>query len=567
MEAMADLPREITQAASGAARSFGPFSLSLTRRALFEGERRVSLGARAFDVLLALTDRPGELISKKELLASVWPDVHVDDAALRVHISGLRKALGPRPGGGQYIVNVAGRGYRLIALLVEKTDVLTATFSPARGFIAGVHGAPTRIIGRGFAVQTLADNLPLRRFVTVTGPGGIGKTTVALAVAARLADGYRDGVRFVDLTSLSDPALVLHEVASVLQLMGLSFRSESDLVAAVRDRQMLLVLDNCEHLAEVVARLAEHILAAAPAVHILTTSREPLRAAGEWVHRLPPLGLPPQVTPLNSDEVLNSPSVALFVERSRAANDSLSFAPDDLPSVAGICHRVDGIPLAIELAAARVDLFGIQVLAERLNASFDLLTGGRRTALPRQRTLRATLNWSYGLLSPAEQTLLRGLAVFRDGFTLDAVRAIVQDQDSKLSLLETMAALVDKSMVSVVRDEHSARYRLLETTRAYAAERITENGDLDEVMRRYADYFHLLVRRSEADWPEKSDQTWLAIYGHTVADVRAAIDWLLARDDRITQGISLTSRSSPLWFALGLIEEYRGLVERAQHAI
>jgi predicted ATPase len=432
------------------------------------------------------------LIRKDDLLARVWPEVHVDDAARRVHISALRKALGISLRGEQYIANVAGPGYRFIGQLVESAHAVAAAFSPAGALLEGDQGSAARIIGRDFAVQTLLENLPVKRFVTVTGPGGMGNTTVALAVAARLPDEYRDGLQFVDLTSLSDPALVLQEVASQLQLLGFSFQSDVDLVASLQDRQMFLVLDNCEHLAEPVALLVERILAAARAVHILTTSREPLRAMGEWVHRLPPLALPPPVIPLNAAEILNSPSVTLFIERCRAANDSFVLADADLPSVVGICHRVDGIPLAIELAAARVDLLGVQVLAKLLNESFDLLTGGRRTALPGQRTLRATLNWSYELLSEDERAVFCRFATFRGSFTLDAAKAVAKERDSKLSLLDHMAALVDKSLISVVSRAHSTLYRLFETTRAYASEKLVESGELDEVMRRHADYFCLL---------------------------------------------------------------------------
>jgi predicted ATPase/DNA-binding winged helix-turn-helix (wHTH) protein len=560
---MADPSPEMTSTRPDRVRSFGPYRLSLMEQALFEGDRRIPLGSRAFDILLTLTDRPGELISKSDLLAKVWPELHVDEAALRVHISALRKVLGPTSSGGQYIANVAGRGYKFVGQLVESLDVLSGAFSPVGDAPVGFRRPEDRVIGREMAIQAIVENLPTRRFITITGPGGMGKTTVAVAAAARISDEYRDGVQFVDLTTVSDGTLILQKVASVLQLQGLSFRSENDLVASMRDRRMLLLLDNCEHLLEPVAFLAERILDGSSAVHILATSREPLRATGEWVHRLPPLGLPPAATVLNTAEVLNSPSVVLFLERVRAANNSFVLADADLRSVVNICRRLDGIPLAIELAAARVDVLGIPHLAKLLNESFNLLTEGKRTALPRQRTLRATLDWSYRLLAEDERALLSKLAIFQGSFTLDAAAAVSGDAADKSSLLDGMAALVAKSLVSAAPKSHHAPYRLLETTRAYALERLAESGELDKTQRRHADYFCVLMREAEADWAAKSDQAWLAMYADTIADVRAAIDWLLRQDGHPTQGVALVGLSAVLWFALGVLEEYRGLAERA----
>jgi predicted ATPase/DNA-binding winged helix-turn-helix (wHTH) protein len=554
---------DVTPVHSFRARSFGPFRLSLAEQVLFEGDRRLPLKGRAFEILLVLTERPGELISKNDLLAKVWPDVHVDEAALRVHISALRKVLGTSPSGGRYIANVAGRGYKFVGELVESLDALSGAFSPANEAPGGFQRSEDRIIGREMAVQTLVENLPTRRFVTITGPGGMGKTTLALGVAAKISNEYRDGVHFVDVTALSDASLVLQKVASALRLQGLSFHSEADLVASMRERRMLLILDNCEHLVEPVAFLAERILEAAPAVHILTTSREPLRAAGEWVHRLPPLGLPPLEGTVNAAEIMSFPSVVLFLERIRAANDSFVLADADIPTLVDICHRVDGIPLAIELAAARVDLLGIQGLAKLLRDSFNLLTEGRRTALPRHRTLRATLDWSYGLLAEDEQILLCKLAVFRGSFTFEAAAAVTGDQSSTSILLNGIAALVAKSLISAAPESYAARYRLLETTQAYALEKLAESGERDQVLHRHADYFHMLLGRAEADWAEKPGQAWLAIYAHIIADVRAAIDWLLKQDAHQVQGVALTGLSSVLWFALGAMEEYRGLAKRA----
>lgn len=544
-------------------RLFGPFRLSLRQQTLFEGDRRLPLKGRALDVLLALTKQPGELLSKAELLAKVWPDVHVDEAALRVHIAAIRKLLGPGPDGGPYITNVAGRGYKFVGELVETLDALSGAFSPDGQTFAGFRRLDDRIIGRATVVRGLVEDLPSRRFITIAGPGGMGKTTVALSIAAEISGDYRDGIHFVDLTTLSDATLVMQKVASSLRLQGLSFQSEVDLVASVRDWQMLLILDNCEHLLEPVAALAERILEGAPGVHLLATSREPLRASGEYVYRLLPLDLPPREGATNSMEILGCSSVILFLERARAANLSFVLAETDIPSLVEICHRLDGIPLAIELAAARIDFIGVEALAKLLNESFNLLTSGRRTALPRQRTLRATLDWSYNLLAQNERTLLQRLAVFRGSFTLDAAVAVAGSQSDHASLFEGVAALVAKSLVLATPESRQVRYRLLETTRTYALEKLAEAGDADDIQLKHADYFHSLLRQAEIDWPEMSQSEWLGIYSHVIADVRVAIFWLLTRAGLEVQGVALAALASVLWFALGVMEDYRGIAERA----
>jgi predicted ATPase/DNA-binding winged helix-turn-helix (wHTH) protein len=553
----------VTQAHRDRARSFGPFRLSLAEEVLFEGDRRLPLKGRAFEILVALTEQPGELISKNDLMAKVWPDVHVDEAALRVHISALRKVLGKTPSGGQYIANVAGRGYKFVGQLVESLDAPSGVFSPSNDAAGGFQRPKDRIIGRETAVRTIVENLSTHRFVTIAGPGGIGKTAVALAVADEISNEYGDGVYFVDLTSLSDASLVFQKVSSALKIKGLSFHSEVDLVASLRNRQMLLILDNCEQIAEPIAFLAERILEAAPAVHILTTSREPLRAAGERVHRLPSLDLPPLTGTENTPDILSFPSVMLFLDRVRAANDSFTLVDADIPSMVDICHRVDGIPLAIELAAARVDLLGITGLAKLLGESFDLLTEGRRTALPRQRTLRATLDWSYELLSESECLLLRRLAVFRGSFTLEAATALAKDRDGMPGLVDGVAALVAKSLIFTTPASNAVHYRWLETTRAYALEKLAESGEPNEISRRHADYFRRLLGRAEDDWAEMHEQVWLNVYAHTIGDVRAAIEWLLDQSDHRVQGVALTALASVLGFALGAMEEYRGLAKRA----
>ena len=542
---------------------FGPFRLLPAAQALYEGDRRLRLGSRALEILLALVERAGELVSKEDLVARVWPNLHVDEAALRVHISALRKALSDDPAAAQYIVNVAGRGYRFVAPLTRAAQEGGAAGSARNTSPPGSPAFPTQVIGRDAIMHTIAQSVPQRRFVTITGPGGMGKTTVALAVAEQLADSYRHNILFIDLSPLTDAQLVPGAIASALRLQVSSRNPVSDLVASLRERQMLLVLDNCEHLIEAAAVLGEQVLAGAPGVHILTTSREPLRAAGEWVHRLPPLELPSQSSAWKAADVLTSPAVLLFAERARAANDTFVLTDDDASSVVDICRRLDGIPLAIELAAARVDLFGIQGLASRLNDCFALLSSGRRTALPRHRTLRATLDWSYQLLPDHEQLLFRRLAVFRGSFTLEAAAAVAGGTgDGAADLLDGVANLVAKSLLTAIPVTRTAQYRLLETARAYAAEKLAQSSDADLIARRYAMYYRDLMRRGEAEWKAQSSADWLSVYG-SIDDVRAAIDWAFTPNGDLSLALDLTASSAPLWFQLSLMAEYCQQAERA----
>ena len=377
--------------------SFGPFRLDPEQQLLREGDTRVVLGSRAMEILIALVERAGELVSKEELIARVWPNTFVDETNLRVNVAGLRRALRDGQAGNRYIATDPGRGYRFVAP-ISVPQPGTAIAQPAAPRIDNLPGTLTRVIGREPIVAALSAQLPQRRFITLVGPGGIGKTTVAIAVARSLAASYRDGVTFLDLAPIGDAKLLSSALATVLGLAIPSDNRMPGLLAHLRDRQMLLVLDSCEQVVEAAAALAEDVYAAAPGVHILATSQEPLRAAGERVHRLSPLESPAATAGLTAAEALTFPGVQLFVERAAAANlNGFELRDGDAPVVAEICRRLDGIPLAIELATGCVDAFGVHELASRLDDRFRLLTSGRRTALPRHRTLGATLDWSYQL--------------------------------------------------------------------------------------------------------------------------------------------------------------------------
>jgi predicted ATPase/DNA-binding winged helix-turn-helix (wHTH) protein len=448
----------------------------------------------------------------------------------------------------------------------------------------------TRMVGRAEFVDAVSAQLARRRFVTIVGPGGIGKTTVALAVADRLIGAWRDGVAFIDLAALADPRLVPSAVAAVLRLPIRSDDALRALVGFLGDRSMLLVLDGCERVIGAAAVLAEEVFRGAQAVSLLATSREPLRVEGERVHRLPPLGVPPVVDGLTAAAAAGYPAVQLFVERATSSVDSFVLTDANAPVVADICRRLDGIALAIELAAGRVDAFGVRGVADRLDDRFRLLTHGRRTALPRHQTLRAALDWSYEALPEPERLTLRRLAVFAGLFSLEAAHAIAGEAARAVAvadlaaadaapvaapdaatdvgaaapeIIDVVANLVAKSLVAAEVGDTAVHYRLPETTRAYALQQLTESGELALLSRRHAEYFQRLMQRAAGEFATTSATEWLANYGRQIDNVRAALDWALAPGGDVTIGAALTVATVPLWVSLSLIEERRARVELA----
>src|SRR6266568_485296 len=434
---------------NGQAISFGPFRLLPTQRLLLEGDQPVRLGSRAFDILATLLERPGEVIGKDELKSRTWPKTFVEDANLKIQVSALRRALGDGQGGRRYIATIPGRGYNFVApVRFEKPP---QALLPARIAVALAHNLPlaaTRMIGREEAVATLVSRLTRERLLTIVGPGGIGKTTVALAVAERMIADYEDGVWLVDLAPLGDPRLVPSAAATVL---GLEVRTDNPLpglIAALRDRQMLLLLDNCEHVIDAAANLTAAVLTGLPRVNILATSREPLGVAGEREHRLGPLGSPPTSSGLTAAEAAAFPAVQLFVERVTAIVEDFALTDANAPAVAEICRRLDGLPLAIEFAAPRVEVLGVEGLAARLDDSLPLLGTRRRATTARHQTMRAVVEWSYGLLSEDEQRFFRALGIFAGGFTVEAAAAVDMDANmARIDSIDRLADLVAKSLV------------------------------------------------------------------------------------------------------------------------
>ncbi len=477
---------------------FGPFCLRPAQQLLLDADVPVRIGARALDLLIALVERAGEVVTKDELVARVWPGISVDEGNLRTQMGLVRKALRDGQDGARYLITVPGRGYRFVApLSVAEAPELVRPPVLAVESVSGLPTRLTRLIGREDAVCDVLGRLNRRRFITITGPGGIGKTSVALAVAERAAPSYDDGICVVDCAPLLGTSLVARKLASTLGLEIVEDDPTRGLIAFLQSRRMLIVLDCCERVVEAAAVLVEHLLKGAAGIDILATSREPLRAEGEGVYRLPPLEIPPPSAELTAAEALSYPAVELFVERAASTVDRFELGDADASIVAHICRKLDGIALAIELAAGRVDVFGLLGVAARLDDRVRLLTHGRRTALPRHQTLGATLDWSYDALAEPEQAVLRRLAVFAGGFTLDAALAVaVGDLIASTDIADLVASLVTKSLLNADVRTATGLYRLLDTTRAYASRKLAESGEADQVARRHAKYIQTQLERA-----------------------------------------------------------------------
>jgi predicted ATPase/DNA-binding winged helix-turn-helix (wHTH) protein len=475
---------------------FGRFSLLTHSRELLADGAPVPLGSRAIDVLFALIEAPGLLVTKDELLSRVWPGTYVEENSLQFQISTLRKALGEDR---DFIRTVSGRGYRFVAELTAPaphapTRQADTTFNrvgravaqvPSLKAYTNLPAATSELIGRELQLEDVAALVSANRLLTLVGAGGIGKTRLAVELGRRVLEDFADGVWIVELGPLSDPALVLPAIASALDLDDAA-NSPDGLATALSSKRLLLVLDNCEHLIGAAAEIVEALLHANASLQVVATSREPLRADAEWVYRVPPLDVPPEAAE-EIEELMRHSAAKLFISRMLAAEPGSQ--PDTRMGAAAakICRRLDGIPLAIELAAATAAALGVEGLASRVDDQLSLLTDGRRTAPTRQQTLRGTLDWSYDLLTELERAVMRRLAVFGGEFTMEEASAVAANGDVAASqVLASVANLVTKSLV--VRDDSQPmpRFRLLQTMRAYAMAKLKEAGEFDSLAPDYA---------------------------------------------------------------------------------
>ena len=388
-------------------------------------------------------------------------------------------------------------------------------------------------VGRGKELAEVGRLLAGNRLLTLTGPGGCGKTRLALVAAGGLVEGFEDGVWLVELAPLTDPSLVPQAVASVLGVREQPGRSMSETVCDyLGSKRLLLILDNCEHLIEACAVLAETLLRSGPELRVLATSREALAITGEVAWPVPSLLLPDLRRLPDIESLPRYESACLFVERAAAVNPAFGLTEQNAPSVAQVCYRLDGIPLAIELAAARVKVLSVEEISERLDDSFGLLASGGRTAMPRHRTLRAAMDWSHELLSREERTLFRRLSVFAGGFSLEAAESVCTGEELRRDeVLDLLCHLVDKSLIVARQEGGKTRYRLLEMVRQYGKEKLHGAGEETEVGRRHAEFYVELAEEAGSELKGERQVAWLERLETEHDNLRATMRWLLARGE------------------------------------
>ena len=517
---------------------FDRFEVRATERQLLADGQPVALGARAFDVLLALVEHRGQLVSKDDLLDLVWASLVVEEANVQVQVSLLRKVLGP-----QAIATIPGRGYRFAMALHDDADVAAqpgASASAVQPALPlrnlGVTGVQTHLpdsleplIGRDDDVHALGALIHTHRLITLVGSGGVGKSRVAQWLLHERRGAFEHGVAWVDLTPLSDPALLAGSIAGALGLPMGGNDALDGLLSALKPLRLLVALDNAEHVIDAVARIVRAIHDAAPGVHMLVTSQAPLKLSIETVYRLGPLAVPEAGVPAQA--AIACGAVALFVVRARAADRRFDLNDQNVAMVVDLCHRLDGLPLAIELAAARVPLLGLARLGQALDQRFRVLTTGARGAAPRQQTLRGALEWSFGLLAMAEQTVFRRLGVFAGSFSLDLALQVAADENQDAwTVVDALGGLVDRSLVGV-EGQDSPRYRLLDTPRAFALEQMAPH-ELAAIRRRHALAMRAALDRAYAEYfnGQQAVDAWREALQPGLDNGREALNWALEHD-------------------------------------
>jgi len=536
----------------------GGCEVDLARRELRIDGSPVPLGGRAFEIVEMLAQSAGEIVTRDELMARVWPGAIVMDNTLAVHTAAIRKALGPYR---TLLKTESRRGYRLLGDWSVQRAVAAAPVlgpqrirSPDEPAATNVPVIVTPLIGRSQVLQRIRDLVSAYRIVTLTGPGGIGKTALAKEIARGSIVEFDGGAWIVELASLSDPGLVPTAVASVLGVkLGGGNISARAVAGAVGGTALLLVLDNCEHVVEEIANFVETFASLCPRATILVTSREILRINGEHAYPVPPLEVP-AADEEAPDAILGRSAVELFIARATALSSHFTLASGTLSAIGAICRHLDGIPLAIEFAAAREALLGVEQVAAGLQDRFALLTSGRRTALPRHRTLRAVLDWSHELLPETERLVLRRLAIFPAGFTLDAAVAVMRGSGlDAAAVVESIVSLVTKSLVTLGKSETGNRWHLLETTRVYANEKLVESGESRQVARLQAEFCLALFAPFGAEGQLQSAMDNLDRYRVEADNLRAGLNWAFSSDGDAALGVSLAAAAADFWVAASLI--------------
>jgi predicted ATPase len=533
--------------------TFGPFLLDLDRRLLLRDGSPVALGGRALDLLCTLAAARGHLVTKHALMEQVWPGLAVEENNIQVQISALRRILREAGCRSDFIITVPGRGYRFAVPASEQKPApqgnLPESLDP--------------LIGRAAELTDLAALMTLHRLVTLVGAGGSGKTRLALQLGANLQQRFPDGVWLAELAPLTKTELLAETVAA---LFNVSLQGDRPAAKVIADflgtRRLLLILDNCEHLVLAAAKFTESLLTACPNVRVLTTSREALAIPGEHTYETPLLSVP-SPGKVTAEQALQYSAVELLVARASSTIGRFKLTDSTAGPVAEICRKLDGMPLAIELAAARLKLLSPAELLARLDDCLKLLTSGSRTASQRHQTMRAVIDWSHALLSKPEQALLRRLGVFADSFSLRGAAAVTSGAPIAASeVFDLLAKLVDKSLVMPLLEAGATRYRLLETTRAFALEHLAENGEADW-WKHLCAYMAELFSDAERTWPTVPTAEWLGAFEPELDNLRTALSWAFGPQGDAGLGVRLLGRTHWFWCELPLLREQRRWFELA----
>jgi predicted ATPase/DNA-binding winged helix-turn-helix (wHTH) protein len=532
---------------------FGSYRLSITERRLERSGSLVELGDRALDILCVLATRAGDIVANRELMAHVWGPVVVGEGSLRFHINALRMVLTQDRTRTAYIKNVARRGYVFVAP-VQRVLLASPTYASDQMVELGkLPKRPSGIVGRGSDIGEVLATLGQTRFVTIVGPGGVGKTTVALEIAHTLRERF-DRVSFVALETVEDPSWVASAVAAGFGLIVSSANPVASLIAYLRDKRVLLILDSCERVLEAVAMLAEQLLDGSERSAILATSQEAVRADGERVYTLAPLSTPSDAADLTPEDALRYPSVELFTARASAALKQFQLTAANIGDIAAICRSVDGIPLAIELAAGRVGALALPTIVRLLNSQFSLTWPGRRTASQRHRTLGTAIAWTVELLDEWERVVLRRLSVFPAPFTLEAAQYVAGEALAPDSVALALSNLVAKCLVSSSTLAQSTHFWLLGATRAFASQKLDGSGESPSVERRHALFFCELLENLYAARPGVGGEPW-SEHAAYLTNVRSALEWAHGQKDNVHLMSRLAAAAGPFLLDLSLLND------------
>ncbi|WP_246669750.1 winged helix-turn-helix domain-containing protein [Agrobacterium sp. B1(2019)] len=540
---------------------FGDFRFLPEAQALLYKGQPVSLGGRGFDILTLLVARAGEVVSKADLFAHVWPDYIVHDHNLKVNVGNLRRALADLDPSMEYIATIAGRGYKFVAALESDRP------APARqvGSSTSHHIAAPRVrqlLGRDDAIHQISGTLDQPGYVTIVGPGGAGKTSLAVKVAEQSC-GADEAIAFADLSTLSDPRFVVPAIASAL---GVSLGFDDPIAGVIdvlRSNRLLLIIDNCEHVIAMAATVVERISSEVPAARIIATSREPLRTRHEQIHFLSGLAYPEPTTTFSSSEALQFPAIQLFVSKAVGSADAEP-TDDYVRSVVSICTRLGGLALAIELAAGTASVLAGAALDDLFKDGFDTMNRGARDAPLRHQSLEATLDWSYRLLPDREAVLLGLLSVFSGRFNTDDVEAMYPAGALEpMTGRDALSQLVAKSLVSAEYDGGTVHYRLAESTGAYAARRLLGSFYREKARRQFAVRTRNKLQIAEREWASQTSREWLGKHRRQIDDVRAAIAWAFDPAGDAVLGVELVVAALPLWQELSAFKEMLEAIELA----